>query len=65
MPRFLLGISIFEGITARRLYKSFGVEGMKTKTAGRPPFRHTVRDESLVFGASIMQTQQWCSANAW
>jgi hypothetical protein len=26
---FLLGILIFEGLTARRLYKSFGVKGLK------------------------------------
>jgi hypothetical protein len=25
---FLLGISIFKGLTARRLYKSFGVKGL-------------------------------------
>jgi hypothetical protein len=27
---FLLGILIFKGLTARRLYKSFGVKGLKT-----------------------------------
>jgi hypothetical protein len=26
---FLLGILIFKGLTARRLYKSFGVKGLK------------------------------------
>jgi hypothetical protein len=26
--RFLLGILIFKGLTARRLYKSFGVKGL-------------------------------------
>jgi hypothetical protein len=26
---FLLGILIFKGLTARRLYKSFGIEGLK------------------------------------
>jgi hypothetical protein len=29
LPRFLLGILIFKGLTARRLYKSFGVKGLK------------------------------------
>jgi hypothetical protein len=28
---FLLGILIFEGLTARRLYKSFGVKGLISK----------------------------------
>jgi hypothetical protein len=28
---FLLGILIFKGLTARRLYKSFGVKGLKHK----------------------------------
>jgi hypothetical protein len=27
-PRFFLGILIFKGLTAPRLYKSFGVEGL-------------------------------------
>jgi hypothetical protein len=27
---FLLGILIFKGLTARRLYKSFGVKGLMT-----------------------------------
>jgi hypothetical protein len=27
-PIFLLGILIFKGLTARRLYKSFGVKGL-------------------------------------
>jgi hypothetical protein len=27
---FSLGILIFKGLTARRLHKSFGVEGLKT-----------------------------------
>jgi hypothetical protein len=29
LPRFLLGILIFKGLTVRRLYKSFGVKGLK------------------------------------
>jgi hypothetical protein len=29
---FLLGILIFKGLTARRLYKSFGVKGLKPTT---------------------------------
>jgi hypothetical protein len=29
LPSFLLGILIFKGLTARRLYKSFGVKGLK------------------------------------
>jgi hypothetical protein len=30
LPKFfLLGILIFKGLTARRLYKSFGVKGLK------------------------------------
>jgi hypothetical protein len=28
LPRFLLGILIFKGLTARRFYKSFGVKGL-------------------------------------
>jgi hypothetical protein len=33
LPRFLLGILIFKGLTVRRLYKSFGVKGLShTKT---------------------------------
>jgi hypothetical protein len=28
MVRFLLGILIFKGLTARRLYKSFGFKGL-------------------------------------
>jgi hypothetical protein len=28
LPRFLLGILIFKGLTARRLYKLFGVKGL-------------------------------------
>jgi hypothetical protein len=31
--KFLLGILIFKGLTARRLCKSFGVKGL----SGRPP----------------------------
>jgi hypothetical protein len=27
---FLLGVLIFKGLTARRLYKSFGVKGLRT-----------------------------------
>jgi hypothetical protein len=29
---FLLGILIFKGLTARRLYKSLGVKGLKVMT---------------------------------
>jgi hypothetical protein len=29
---FLLGILIFEGLTARRLYKSFGVKGLNIRS---------------------------------
>jgi hypothetical protein len=29
---FLLGILIFKGLTARRLYKSFGVKGLNLRT---------------------------------
>jgi hypothetical protein len=28
LTRFLLGILIFKGLTARRIYKSFGFEGL-------------------------------------
>jgi hypothetical protein len=28
LPSFLLGILMFKGLTARRLYKSFGVKGL-------------------------------------
>jgi hypothetical protein len=31
---FLLGILIFKGLTARRLYKSFGVKGLTLLLAG-------------------------------
>jgi hypothetical protein len=30
LPRFLLGILIFKGFSARRLYKSLGVKGLIT-----------------------------------
>jgi hypothetical protein len=29
LTHILLGILIFKGLTARRIYKSFGVEGLK------------------------------------
>jgi hypothetical protein len=29
---FLLGILIFKGLTTQRLYKSFGIKGLKEKT---------------------------------
>jgi hypothetical protein len=32
LPRFLLGILIFKGLTARRFYKSFGVKELNLKT---------------------------------
>jgi hypothetical protein len=32
-PVFLLGILIFKGLTALRLYKSFGVKGLNARTA--------------------------------
>jgi hypothetical protein len=32
---FLLGILIFKGITARRVYKSFGAKGLKKQLAVR------------------------------
>jgi hypothetical protein len=28
LPRFLLGILIFKGLTARHIYKSFGIKGL-------------------------------------
>jgi hypothetical protein len=31
LPRFLRGILIFKGLTARRLYKSFCVKGLTTE----------------------------------
>jgi hypothetical protein len=31
LPRFFTGILIFKGLTARRLYKSFGVKGLILK----------------------------------
>jgi hypothetical protein len=31
LPIFLLGILIFKGLTARRLYKSSGVKGLMTR----------------------------------
>jgi hypothetical protein len=37
---FLLGILIFKWLTARRLYKSFGVKGLSTKD-GTTTLRHT------------------------
>jgi hypothetical protein len=33
---FLLGILIFKGLIARRLYKSFGVKGLKMLKAACP-----------------------------
>jgi hypothetical protein len=35
LPSFLLGILIFKGLTARRLYKSFGVKGLNEAEASR------------------------------
>jgi hypothetical protein len=32
---FLLGILIFKGLTARRVYKSFGVKGLHKRCVGR------------------------------
>jgi hypothetical protein len=32
LPRFFTGILIFKGLTARRLYKSFGVKGLMNWT---------------------------------
>jgi hypothetical protein len=32
---FLLGSLIFKGLTARRLYKSFGVKGLNKSYVGR------------------------------
>jgi hypothetical protein len=29
LPRFFTGVLIFKGLTARRLYNSFGVKGLK------------------------------------
>jgi hypothetical protein len=34
LPRFLLEILIFKGLTARRLYKSFGVKGLNYRRRG-------------------------------
>jgi hypothetical protein len=34
VPRFLLGIFIFEELTALRLYKSFGVKGLRNIVFG-------------------------------
>jgi hypothetical protein len=28
LRQFLLGISVFEGLTVRRIYRSFGIEGL-------------------------------------
>jgi hypothetical protein len=34
LPRFLLGILNIKGLTARRVYKSFGVKGLKSCNKG-------------------------------
>jgi hypothetical protein len=34
-PIFLLGILIFKGLTARRLYKPFGVKGLNIRLTPR------------------------------
>jgi hypothetical protein len=36
LPRFLLGILIFKGLTARILYKSFGVKGLTNVLISAP-----------------------------
>jgi hypothetical protein len=40
LPRFLLGILIFKGLTARHLYKSFDVKGLPFN----PPRNAACRD---------------------
>jgi hypothetical protein len=39
---FLLGILIFKGLTARRVYKSFGVKGLNLETS-KQDIIHTVK----------------------
>jgi hypothetical protein len=49
---FLLGIWIFKGLTARRLYKSFGVKGLKqTLTQTHCYFQSTVRQSRITLSA--------------
>jgi hypothetical protein len=48
LPRFLLGILIFKGLTARRLYKSFGVKGLhvtflKTSVIVKIVLKYTIK----------------------
>jgi hypothetical protein len=39
---FLLGILIFKGLTARRLYKAFGVNGLTNKQENNEPLNKHV-----------------------
>jgi hypothetical protein len=47
LPRFLLGILIVKGSTARRIYKSFGVKGL---TIFPQKLRTIQNTETLLFG---------------
>jgi hypothetical protein len=49
---FLLGILIFKGLTARRLYKSFGIKGLidlKCNRSGERQNKHNRAAESKVY----------------
>jgi hypothetical protein len=44
---FLLGILIFKGLTARRLYKSFGVKGVMQPQKSKPTKCNVLGKEPL------------------
>jgi hypothetical protein len=46
----LLGILIFKGLTARRLYKSFGVKGLKIKIPSKKSRQAALRVKELNVG---------------
>jgi hypothetical protein len=54
---YLLGILIFKGLTARRLYKSFGVKGLKTRVF-MSPVDITYTPTSIKIG-QLFQKCEW------
>jgi hypothetical protein len=56
---FLLGILIFKGLTARRLYKSFGIKGLINKEFLRP-----ASPLSLPLTLSLGEPDPFCNAKA-
>jgi hypothetical protein len=50
LPRFFTGDFIFKGLTARRLYKSFGVQGLNPFNAGIKSLRATLPAQIFYWG---------------